>query len=71
MNEANLSTSPTSAMSVPPEGMLKRVLGVARILALSKHAQDLEKELAKDCAQKLQQRELQYRKDELNHKLHG
>jgi hypothetical protein len=44
--------------------MLKRVFGVAKILAIVKHQRDVEQEIAENRAKNQHPSELRYREDE-------
>lgn len=59
------TTAEDSSASVSADVMLKRVFGVAKILAIVKHARDFDEEIAEICAKNRRRAELKYREDEL------
>ena len=60
-----ITTAEDSSASVSADVMLKRVFGVAKILAIVKHPRDFEEEIAENRAKNQRRGELQYREDEL------
>lgn len=55
----------TTTEAVSPETMIKRVFGVARLLAAAKHQRDAEDQGAENPVKKQRQDELRYREDDL------
>lgn len=51
--------------AVSPETMIKRVFGVARLLAAAKCQRDAEDQVAENPVKKQRQNELRYREDDL------
>jgi len=65
MSGANLAaTAEVSSASVSADTMLKRVFGVANILAIVKREQDVEQQTAENRAKNQHPNELQYREEE-------
>jgi len=65
VSESGLATTTeVSSVSVAADTMLKRVFGVAKILAIVKHQRDVEQEIAENRAKNQHPSELRYREDE-------
>lgn len=60
-----ITTAEDSSASVAADMMLKRVFGVANILAIVKQPHDFEAENVENRAKNQHRGELQYREDEL------
>lgn len=58
------ATAEVSSASVSADTMLKRVFGVANILAIVKYQQDAEQQIAENRAKNQHPNELQYREEE-------
>ncbi|MBK8030371.1 MAG: hypothetical protein IPK17_12890 [Chloroflexi bacterium] len=55
----------TTTEAVSPETMIKRVFGVARLLAAAKYQRDAEDQVAENPVKKQRQDELRYRENDL------
>lgn len=65
MKGSNLAaTAEVSSASVSADTMLKRVFGVANILAIVKHQQDAAQKTAENHTKNQHPNELQYREEE-------
>lgn len=66
MSKSNLtSMSETVAHTVSPETMIKRVFGVAKLLAAAQYQRDAEDRVAKNRVKNQRQDELRYCEDDL------